>query len=70
VPLAIFVTGLSLKSSVTFAVGLLAGMVPEGLAVRDHPVARGGGDAAGPAGRGCEALELGRDARLDGRDLH
>ena len=31
VPLAIFVTGLSLKSSVTFAVGLLAGMVPEGL---------------------------------------
>ena len=30
-PLAIFVTGLSLKSSVTFAVGLLAGMVPEGL---------------------------------------
>ena len=31
VPLAIFVTGLSVKSSVTFAVGLLAGMVPEGL---------------------------------------
>ena len=31
VPLAIFVTGLSLKSSVTFAVGLLARMVPEGL---------------------------------------
>ena len=31
VPLAIFVTGLSLKSSVTFAVGLLAGTVPGGL---------------------------------------
>ncbi len=31
VPLAIFVTGLSVKSSITFAVGLLAGMVPEGL---------------------------------------
>lgn len=31
VPLAIFVTKLSPRSAVTFAVGLLAGMVPEGL---------------------------------------
>ncbi len=31
VPLAIFVAGLSPRSAVTFAVGLLAGMVPEGL---------------------------------------
>ena len=31
VPLAMFVAGLSLTSSITFAVGLLAGMVPEGL---------------------------------------
>jgi calcium-translocating P-type ATPase len=31
VPLAIFVTGLSPRSAITFAVGLLAGMVPEGL---------------------------------------
>ena len=31
VPLAILVTGLSPQSAVTFAVGLLAGMVPEGL---------------------------------------
>jgi magnesium-transporting ATPase (P-type) len=50
VPLAIFVTGLSLKSSVTFAVGLLAGMVPEGLLPVITPVARGGGDAAWPGG--------------------
>jgi calcium-translocating P-type ATPase len=31
VPLAIFVAGLSVKSSIVFAVGLLAGNVPEGL---------------------------------------
>ena len=31
VPLAIFVTGLTPRSAITFAVGLLAGMVPEGL---------------------------------------
>ncbi len=31
VPVAIFVTGLSPRSAITFAVGLLAGMVPEGL---------------------------------------
>ena len=41
VPVAIFGAGLSLKNSVVFAVGLLAGNVPEGLLPGDHARARG-----------------------------
>ena len=70
VPIAHFGADLTLTDSIVFAVGLLAGQVPEGmlpaitlsLAVAVKSLAQ--------AGRGGQAAERRRDARHDGRDLH
>ena len=70
VPIAIVGAGLPVTNSVVFAVGLLAGNVPEGLlpvitlalAVAVRLLAR--------RGRSCQALERGRDARVHRCDLH
>ncbi len=66
VPLAIFAAGLSVKNSVVFAVGLLAGNVPEGL-LPVITLALAGARAPRRAG---QAPERRRDARVHRCHLH
>ena len=70
IPLANLAAGLSLVNSVVFAVGLVAGLVPEGLLpviTLALAVAR---PRPGPARRRREAPQRGGDARLNRRHLH
>ena len=70
VPIAIFGAGLSVKNSVVFAVGLLAGNVPEGLLPVIALALAVAVEVARAPGRSGQALERGRDARVHRCDLH
>ena len=70
-PVATFGAGLSFSQSIVFAVGLIAGNVPEGLLpVITLALAIGVRGLARDARRGRQAAERGRDARFVRCDLH
>ena len=70
VPLAAFGAGLSLSDAVVLAIGLIVGNVPEGLLPVITLALAVGVRGMVRRGRGGEAAERGRDARLDRRHLH
>ncbi len=70
VPLATFAAGLSVSDSVVFAIGLIVGNVPEGLLPVITLALAVGVRGLVRRGRGGEAPQRGRDARLDRRHLH
>ena len=70
VPVAVFGAGLSIKNAVVFAVGLLAGNVPEGLLPVITLALAVAVGALARARRGRQAAERCGDARLYGCDLY